>query len=82
MIPTGQGAAACSSQRIEERSYRCRTSSGSASSRLNWVGTMWVLVTRYFSTRASACSESQESMYTTQCPIWTAPHPNTVTAVW
>ena len=53
---------------MDDRSYPRRVDSGSESIRLNWVGTMCVLVTRYRCTQASAVSESQLSMYTSVWP--------------
>ena len=69
-------------QRIEDRSYAVRTSSGRASSRRNWVGTMWLWVTRYRSTRRSVSSGSQRSISTTGCPSWTEIVAKFSTAVW
>ena len=51
-------------------SYLARVSSGSASSRWNWVGTMWELVTWYFSMSWSISSGTHLSISTTVWPRW------------
>ena len=78
----GQGAAACTMQRHEETSWRARTSSGSASRRWNCVGTMWLVVTRYFSMSSSMPSGVHLSISTTGWPMWSEQDANTNTAVW
>jgi hypothetical protein len=78
----GHGAAPWIIARRDETSYRARTSSGSASSRLNWVGTMWLYVTRCRSMSRSISSASNRSMSTAVCPSWIASVAKFSTAVW
>ncbi len=66
--PTGHGAAPCSTLCNDETSYRARTSSGSANSWWNIVGTMCVWVTRFCSINRSASSGSHAGMSTTGTP--------------
>ena len=71
----GQGAAACTAERIEETSYLARTSAGSFSIRTKWVGTNWPTSTLYFSMRPRASSGSNFSITTTVPPRrWTLMH--------
>ena len=51
---------------------RARTSSGSASSRTNMVGTIWVLVTWWRSTNSRHCSGVHWRMMTAVWPAWSA----------
>ena len=78
----GHGAAAWTMCRSDDTSYFAFTSSGRASSRTNWVGTMWVFVTRYRSMSSSIPSGVQWSITTTVWPMWIAPPAKTRTAVW
>ncbi len=82
MTSGGHGAAAWIMQRSELTSYRERTGSGSASSRLNCVGTMWLLVTRCRSTRPSRASGSKRSISTTGWPRVMEIVAKFSTAVW
>ena len=66
---TGQGAAPCTTTRSVEVSWPSRTSSGRASSRWNMVGTRWVWVTPWRSTRARNSAASHRSIITTGTPI-------------
>jgi hypothetical protein len=77
----GQGAAACTIVRVELQSYFARTSGGSASMRWNCVGTMWLVVTRYFSIRRRHSSGVHFSINTTGCPRCMDDDANTSTAV-
>src|SRR5215211_2968949 len=61
---TGHGAAAWMIVSSDDRSYLDRTSAGSLSIRLNIVGTTWLWVMRWRSTRARYCSGSKRSMIT------------------
>ncbi len=68
--------------RSDDRSYLERTSSGRASSRWNWVGTMCDVVTLYCSISCSMCSGSHLSISTTVWPkLIDAPEKRS-TAVW
>ena len=66
----GQGAAAWIMCWREDRSYLLRVSSGRASRRWNWVGTMWELVTLYFSMSWSISSGIHLSISTTVWSRW------------
>ena len=68
---TGHGAAAWIMCCSEDMSYLFRVSSGRASSRWNWVGTMWEVVTLYCSMSWSICSGIHLSISTTVWPRWT-----------
>ena len=70
LTSTGQGAAAWIMCRRDERSYLFRVSSGRASRRWNWVGTMWEVVTWYCSMSWSISSGIHLSMSTTVWPRW------------
>ena len=78
----GHGAAPWIIERSDETSYLARTSSGSASSRVNCVGTMWLCVTLYRSIRRSISSASKRSISTTLCPSWIEMPTKLSTAVW
>ncbi len=67
---TGHGAAAWIMCSREDMSYLVRVSSGSASSRWNWVGTMCELVTLYFSMSWSISSGTHLSISTTVWRRW------------
>ena len=78
----GHGAAACTMQRVDDTSYLARTSSGRASSRWNWVGTMWLVVTLCSSMSWSIPSGDHLSMTTTVWPMCSALAVHISTAVW
>ena len=66
----GHGAAAWIMWRRDVTSYLPRTSSGSASRRWNWVGTMCEVVTRHSSMSRSMSSGSHLSISTIVWPRW------------
>ena len=68
--------------RSEDTSYLSRTSSGSASRRWNWVGTMCEVVTRRSSMSRSMSSGSHLSISTMVCPRCSEALPKRSTAVW
>ena len=68
--------------RSDDMSYLPRTSSGRASSRWNWVGTMCEVVTRCSSMRRSISSGIHLSMRTTVWPMCNDALPKRRTAVW
>ncbi len=82
LISAGHGAALWITDRSELVSYPRRTSVGRASSRRNWVGTVWVWVTRCRSMSRSDSSGSQWSMSTTGWPSWIEIVAKLSTAVW
>ena len=82
LTSTGHGAAAWIMWRSDDTSYWFRVSSGRARSRWNWVGTMWEVVTRYFSISCSISSGIHLSMRTTVWPRWMEAPENRMTAVW
>src|SRR5688500_10736029 len=65
---TGHGAAAWTMASSDDTSAFARTSSGSLSSRENIVGTIWQLVTLYFSTSSRNCAGSKRSITITVPP--------------
>src|SRR5262245_30458935 len=79
---TGHGAPACVTSRSDETSAAPRTSSGSASSRWNIVGTMLAFVTRYRATRSRNASGVQRSSITSSAPLSSAPHASAMGAAW
>ena len=69
-------------QRVDETSYLARTSSGSASRRWNWVGTMCDVVTLCSSMSCSISSGVHLSMRTTLWPMCSELAVHISTAVW
>ena len=82
MTSSGHGAAPWIIARNDFRSYLAFTSSGSASRRWNWVGTMWLWVTAYRSISRSISSGDQWSISTAVCPSWIEMTTKLSTAVW
>ena len=77
-----QGAAACTTERSDERSYLFRTTSESLSIRTNMVGTNWACVTLCSSMSARQRSGSKCSMTTTEPPMRWAVMDHTRGAEW
>ena len=82
LTSAGQGAALWITARSEPVSNRVRTSSGSASNRRNWVGTVCVWVTRCACTKRSDSAGSQRSISTTGWPSCREIVAKLSTAVW
>jgi hypothetical protein len=82
LTSTGHGAAAWTIDRVDDTSYFALTSSGRASRRCSWVGTMWLLVTLYRSMSSSIVSGVQRSMSTTGWPRCSDAPTKASTAVW
>ncbi len=82
MTSGGHGAAAWTMLRVDDTSYFAFTSSGSARSRLNCVGTMWLWVTLYLSISSSMPSGVHLSMRITRWPRCSELPVKCSTAVW
>jgi long-chain acyl-CoA synthetase len=77
------GAAPWMTMRSDDRSYLPRTSSATASSRWNMIGTRWVWVMRWSSTSRSMGSGSHPSMRTVPTPACSgAPREKASGAAW
>src|SRR5579875_536026 len=78
----GQGAAAWTARRIDDRSYLALVAPSRRSRRWNMVGTHWLMVIFWLSINASARSASNRRMITEVAPMAWAPKVKLAGAPW